>query len=74
MRRPDIENVGPQDTHVNAAARWENLEKEIIANGFCDGSKENILLNSTNGLKIMFHNNITFQLRAKRFFIVVVQY
>lgn len=40
MRRPDIENIGPQDTQANVAARWEDLEKEIIATGFCDGSHE----------------------------------
>lgn len=53
MRRPDMENAGPQDTHVNVATRWENLE-EIIATGFCDGSQENILLNSTQKGKTIF--------------------
>ena len=37
MRRPDMENCSPQDTQVNVAARWENLKKEIIATGFCEG-------------------------------------
>ncbi|CAM4570963.1 unnamed protein product [Leuciscus chuanchicus] len=41
MRRPDIENIGPQDTQANVAARWEDLEKEIIATGFCDDSSNN---------------------------------
>ncbi len=41
MRRPDIQNTGLQDTLVNVAARWENLEKQIIATGFCDGTNEN---------------------------------
>ncbi|KAF4116706.1 hypothetical protein G5714_004195 [Onychostoma macrolepis] len=41
MRRPDIQNTGLQDTLVNVAARWENLQKEIIATGFCDDSSNN---------------------------------
>ncbi|KAG9283629.1 HMG domain-containing protein 3-like [Astyanax mexicanus] len=41
MRRPDLENCSPQDTQVNVAARWENLEKEIIATGFCEDTSSN---------------------------------
>lgn len=48
MKRPDIENIGPQDTQVNVEARWENLEKEIIATGFCDGRHKNTHTNDFN--------------------------
>ncbi|XP_067227090.1 uncharacterized protein [Chanodichthys erythropterus] len=41
MRRPDLTNTTSQDTQVNISARWETLEKEIIATGFCDGSSQN---------------------------------
>ncbi len=37
MKRPDLANTTSQDTQVNISARWGNLEKEIIATGFCDG-------------------------------------
>ncbi|KAG1930138.1 hypothetical protein F2P79_022560 [Pimephales promelas] len=41
MRRPDLTNTTAQDTQVNVSSRWENLEKEIIATGLCDGSCQN---------------------------------
>lgn len=43
LKRPEKHNITPQDTEVNVAARWDNLEKEIIASGFCDG-KHNMLI------------------------------
>jgi len=43
MRRPDLTNTTAQDTQVNVSSRWENLEKEIIATGLCDGKLFNIL-------------------------------
>nr|XP_055024083.1 uncharacterized protein LOC129414162 [Misgurnus anguillicaudatus] len=41
MKRPDLTNSTSQDTQVNVTERWENLEKEIIATGFCDDTCSN---------------------------------
>lgn len=58
MRHPDIENTGPQDIQVNVAARMENLEKDIIATGFCDGSHENTLFQLFNTTSDFNDNNV----------------
>lgn len=51
LKRPEKHNITPQETEVNVAARWENLEKEIVATGLCDG-KHNILYMLTSALYI----------------------
>ncbi|ROL42300.1 hypothetical protein DPX16_8179 [Anabarilius grahami] len=37
LKHPEKHNITPQETEVNVAGRWENLEKEIVATGLCDG-------------------------------------
>ncbi|XP_073672001.1 uncharacterized protein [Paramisgurnus dabryanus] len=39
FRRPNLDNISQEDTQVNVSTRWETLEKEMTAAGFCDGNK-----------------------------------
>ncbi|XP_050987564.1 uncharacterized protein LOC127178630, partial [Labeo rohita] len=41
LKRPEKHNDTSQETEISVAARWENLEKEIIATGFCDDASSN---------------------------------
>ncbi|KAG9276448.1 hypothetical protein AMEX_G8762 [Astyanax mexicanus] len=39
LKRPSAENIQASDLSVNITDQWEQLEKQLIAAGFCDGTR-----------------------------------